>query len=393
MRIFFVTHAFPRWGGDVAGSFIERLAQALAARQHRVTVLTPSDQGRGGPERRSGIDIQWVRYAPAERETLAHRGTMVDETRTMSGKLAALAMVIALARPIKRLARRGAIDIVHAHWWVPGGIAAWLALRKCSCPYIVTLHGTDVRLLGSSGAARRLASTILNKAGAITAVSSYLVTKLEQAIGIPAEKVTVQPMPADLAHFSRRSSGGGGVVTVGRLVAQKRMDIVLDAVARLREQGRTVPLKIIGDGPLRSALEERAVQLNIGDTTRFLGAVEPGRLADAIGDADVFAFTAYGEGLGLAAAESLMMGIPVVATEAGGGVIDVVPTRGAGRIIPEGDALALSSALAELIDDPEARNLAAEAGEQLRDRFEPALVAERFEHIYAKVRSDACANA
>ena len=73
MHIVFVTHAFPRWDGDVAGTFIERLAQALVALGHRLTVMTPSDKGRGGPERRSGVDVQWVRYAPAERETLALR--------------------------------------------------------------------------------------------------------------------------------------------------------------------------------------------------------------------------------------------------------------------------------------------------------------------------------
>jgi glycosyltransferase involved in cell wall biosynthesis len=387
MHIVFVTHAFPRWDGDVAGTFIERLARALVARGHRLTVLTPSDQGRGGPERRSGVDVQWVRYAPTERETLAHRGTMVEETSSLGGKVAALAMVMTLARPINRLARRGAVDIVHAHWWIPGGIAAWFALRKSPCPYVITLHGTDVRLLPGSALARGLARRVLARAGAVTAVSSYLADSVARATGLPTRDMMVQPMPADLARFTHRSRGGGGVVTVGRLVTQKRIDILLDAVARLRAQGRTVPLKIIGDGPLRDALEERAVQLGIGDTTQFLGVVAPSQLSEAIGNADVFAFTAQGEGLGLAAAEALMMGIPVVAMEGGGGVADVVPSHGAGRIVPEGDALGLSAALAELIDDPNAKQSAADTGLQLRERFEPESVAQCFEDLYTKVRS------
>jgi len=387
MHIIFVTHAFPRWDGDVAGTFIECLARALSARGHRLTVLAPSDQGRGGPERRSGIDIQWVRYAPAERETLAHRGTMVEETRSIGGKIAALAMLIALARPIGRLARRRAVDIVHAHWWIPAGLASWFALRKSACPYVVTLHGTDVRMLASSGIARRMARRVLTCAASVTAVSSYLVDRVSSATGISGGDAMVQPMPADLARFTRRSRGGGGIVSVGRLVSQKRIDILLDAVARLREQGRVIPLKVIGDGPLRGALEARAVQLNIGDTTEFLGAIAPSHLSQAIGDADVFAFTARDEGLGLAAAEALMMGIPVVATEGGGGVVDVVPTQGAGRIVREGDPTALSAAIAELMDDREANRKAAELGEQLRARFEPGLVAQRFEDLYERVRS------
>jgi glycosyltransferase involved in cell wall biosynthesis len=386
MHIVFVTHAYPRWDGDVAGTFIERLATALVAREHRVTVFTPADEGRGGPERRSGVDVLWVRYAPAERETLAHRGTMVDTTRSIGGKIAALSLVLALARPIRRLARNKALDIVHAHWWAPGGVATRYALRGKRTPYVVTMHGTDVTMLRGSRALRRAARKVLEDAAAVTAVSSFLLEEAARAVELPLTESLIQPMPADLVRLTNRSEGGGGVVTVGRLVPQKRIDVVIEAMARLREQGREATLTIIGEGPLRSALEERAAQLGVADTTRFLGEVEPSRLSGAIGNADVFAFAAESEGLGLAAAEALMLGIPVVATEGGGGVKDVVPTRGAGRVVPEGNPAAMADAVAELIDDPDANRLAAEAGERLRTLFEPDSVAQRFEALYEKLR-------
>jgi glycosyltransferase involved in cell wall biosynthesis len=387
VHIVFVTHAYPRWEGDVAGTFIERLAVALNAREHKVTVLAPADRGRGGPERRGGIDILWVRYAPAQRETLAYRGTMVEESATLSGRLAALSMVMALARPIRRMIKRGTANIVHAHWWVPSGIVAWMARGGPSCPYVVTLHGTDVRILERSKPARAVARRVLRKASAVTAVSSYLAETAGASLGIEADAILVQPMPADLVRFRHQSRGGGGVVTVGRLVAQKRIDVILEAVARLQRHGREVPLTVIGDGPLRGALEEHALRLGITGTTRFLGEVEPGQLSEAIGNADVFAFTAQAEGLGLAAAEAFMLGIPVVATEAGGGVKDIVPKKGAGRVVPDGDPAKFSDAVAELMDDPGARAHAVEAGERLRERFDPDIVAERFDTLYQEASS------
>jgi glycosyltransferase involved in cell wall biosynthesis len=307
---------------------------------------------------------------------------MVEESATLGGKFAAASMVLALARPIRRMIKRGTANIIHAHWWVPSGIVAWMAHRGPSCPYVVTMHGTDVRILERSEPARAIARRVLRKASAVTAVSSYLAETAGASLGIDEKSILVQPMPADLVRFRHQSRGGGGVVTVGRLVAQKRIDVILEAVARLQRHGRDVPLTVIGDGPLRGALEEHALRLGITATTRFLGEVEPAQLSEAIGNADVFAFTAQAEGLGLAAAEAFMLGIPVVATEAGGGVKDIVPTSRAGRVVPDGDPAGFSDAIAELLDDPNARTYAVEAGERLRERFDPDVVAERFDKLY-----------
>ena len=383
MHVAFVTHAYPRWDGDVAGTFIERLATALTARGHRITVIAPSDEGRGGPELRSGIDVLRVRYATPERETLAYRGTMVEATRSLGGKVAAISLTTALSRPIKRLMRASRVDVVHAHWWIPSGVAAWLAHRGSPSGYVVTMHGTDVRLLGRSRALASLAGRVLRNAGVVTAVSSYLVDGAARSTGLARDKIVVQPMPADLARFNRKSRGGGGVVTVGRLVAQKRIDTVLESVARLKEDGLTVPLTVIGDGPLRVALEEHAARLGIATTTKFTGEVAPNELSQAIGEADAFVFAAEGEGLGLAAAEALILGIPVVATEGGGGVRDIVPATGPGRIVRDGDPDGMAAAVAELLSDNAAREQAVEAGEELRRRLDPDMVAKRFEGIYA----------
>ncbi|UCF40824.1 MAG: glycosyltransferase [Gemmatimonadota bacterium] len=385
MHILFVTHAYPRWDGDVAGAFIERLAVALGERGHAVSVVAPSDAGKGGHDARHGIPVNRVRYAAPRRETLAYRGTMVDAVGSLGGKLAAGRLMFAMARAVRRAARAGRVDLVHAHWWVPGGVSAWLASMDRGPAYVVTLHGTDVAVLERSGIARALARRVLQGAAAVTAVSSFLAERAAAVAGLDAEAMLVQPMPADLVRLSRPSAGGGGVITVGRLVAQKRVDLLLEAVARLKEQGKAVPLTVVGDGPLRGALEEHAERLGITATTRFVGEVKPQDLARAIGDADVFAFPAVGEGLGLAAAEALILGIPVVATRSGGGVTDIVPTEGAGRLVDAGDAGAMAHAIGELLDNPAARSLATSLGAALRERFDPQRVAQRFDSLYDRL--------
>jgi glycosyltransferase involved in cell wall biosynthesis len=171
-------------------------------------------------------------------------------------------------------------------------------------------------------------------------------------------------------------------VTVGRLTEQKRIGLILEAAATLARRGRRMPVTIIGDGPEREPLGRLADTLGIGGDVQFLGEVPPGRLAQAMDDADVFAFAARHEGFGLAPAEALMLGIPVVATEDGGGVTDVVPASGGGRLVlPAPDAIA--RAIEDVLGDAHARTSAADVGETLRGRLSPESAAQTFDAIYA----------
>ncbi len=381
MKIGIVTHAYPRYDGDVAGAFIERLAEALHSRGHQIHVVAPSDEGRGGDEVRHGVPVTRVRYAPARREILAYRGTMATAGTTPTGLLDGASLLWRQARVLARLCKAERLDLVHAQWWVPGGVSTWLARRPP--PFIVTLHGMDVVLLEQSRLARLAAARVLRAAAAVTAVSSDLARRAALVLHFDPERIVVQPMPIDPGWLagSGAGGGGGGVVTVGRLTARKRLPLLFEALALLRAEGRALPLTVVGDGAERAALERRVAELGLGSQVRFLGQLPPARVRAAIEQADVFAFPALGEGLGLAAVEALLCGIPVVAMRDGGGVCDIVPEGGAGRLV-EPTAEAIARAIGELISDPAARRLAAEAGAALHHRLEPGAVADRFERVY-----------
>ncbi|MGH7645630.1 MAG: glycosyltransferase [Gemmatimonadales bacterium] len=367
----------------MAGAFVERLVLGLTARGHTVHVVAPADAGRGGKDVCHQVPVTRVRYAPARAETLAYRGSMVAAARSPAGLVWFGSLVWRQARAVGRLWAEERLDVVHAHWWIPGGLSARLAGR----PYIVTLHGMDVVLLEGSATARVVARRVLRGAAAVTAVSSDLAERAARATKLDPERIVVQPMPIDAARFARTSRGGGGVVTVGRLMPRKRIHLVLEALAQLRMGGRALPLTIVGDGPERPRLERRVAELGLASQVRFLGEVAPARIPEAIGDADVFAFPALGEGFGLAAAEALLLGVPVVASRDGGGVRDIVPTSGAGRLVSPSPR-EIARAIEELVGDPHARQLAAAAGAALRRRLEPATVAERFEALYRLVVSE-----
>ncbi len=374
MRVVFLTHNFPRHAGDVSGNFLVPLAHALQERGVRITVVAPADEGDVGPAELEGISVRRVRYATPNNETLAYKGTMLDAVRMQGGMRALYGLWKALRAATREDLRSGA-DLVHAHWWVPGGLAA-----PREAPLVLTVHGTDARLLERSKLARMIASPVLRRARVLTTVSKPLATTIQQALGIFIDPSRVQPMPVPLAD-DRWTTGGAGLVTVSRLTAQKRVHLSIEAVACPRDLDIRMPLTIVGEGPEKEALQRRAADLNVSPLVNFVGALPRTRVLDLLCRTDLMLFPAEGEGFGLVAAEALMRGVPVVGCWDGGGVLDVVPENGAGRlVIPSADAIA--DAALGLLQDPETSAIARRAGVEWRHRLSPSRVAEVCEGWY-----------
>ena len=375
MRLIFVAHAFPRWPGDVAGSFLGRLGTALVARGHAVSAVVPADRGQADRRVHGGVDVVPVRYAAPARENLAYTGTMARAMRSPANAWAFRNMVHAMRRAARAEADHRQADLLHAFWWVPAG---W-AIAPLALPRIVSLMGTDVAML-RSWAGRWLGHRVLGRVSHVTSISTYLADEVRRQLGRPDMPITRVPMPVATERFTRRSQGGGGIVYLGRLSAQKRVTLLLDAI---HATGLTAPVTIVGDGPARRDLEQHARALGLTQV-RFTGTVPDDALHATIGDADVMAFPSEREGLGLAAAEALMMGVPVVATTDGGGVLDLVQD-GKGAAIVTPDPTAFGSALARCLGDSTMRAGAVVAGDGLRAALAPESIAKAFERVYEEV--------
>jgi len=387
MRVVMVAHSFPRSEGDVAGAFVGRLAQALAARGHTVTAIAPADHGERGAPTLGRVAVRRVRYAAPARETLAYRGTMHRAAATNPlAAVAFVALVRALAAAVGEECRAAPVDVVHAHWWVPGGVAAALAQRR-GRPFLVTLHGTDVALSRKLPGGRWLMGAVLRRAAAVTAVSSALAEAAAQVLGRPAAGVPLTPMP--LAPVGAAQAAGGarhGVIFVGRLTRQKRVEDLLEALALLARRGGAPDATIVGDGPERAALEARAGALGLGGTVTFTGAVPPEAVASHLAGKRVFVLPSVDEGLGLVVAEALVAGVPVVATRSGG-IPDLLTGPDAGELVPPADPAALAEAMTRVGGEERYLAGAREAGRALLERLSPEAVAGRFEALYGDVLS------
>ncbi len=392
-RVLFVTHNFPRTSGDAAGSFVLRLARALVDAGAVVHVLAPGAPGLPARDIVDGIPVERVRYARDDRQTLAYEGAMAETVRaSWSGRLALLGLLWhmrqATRRAITQARRNGTpYDVVHAHWWFPAGLIAWQAgVGKAGMPpLVITLHGSDVRLASSVTPAHGLMRRVLGRARHVTAVSRWLA---EQATRIaPKVTVTVAPMPVDTERFAPGTTPRSGrLLFVGRMNAQKGAADLLDALART---AHPVSCDMIGDGPDREALLERARTLGVEDRLTWHGSQPSEALPAFYASALATVMPSREEGLGLVAVESQLCETPVIAY-ASGGLPDVVdPTQG-GTLVAAGDTAALARAFDAMTGDPaSAAAMGVDARRHLADTFSPSGVAARYLAYYEAVQHTA----
>jgi hypothetical protein len=128
-RVLHVTAPFPRHRDDAVAPFLLDLARAQAAEGMRVTVVAPHDEGLPLKEVFDGVEVVRARYAPDRAERLAYRGGLLANVRDPRRAALVPALVATLATATRRMDRAQRPDVVHAHWWLPAGLAA---LTACS---------------------------------------------------------------------------------------------------------------------------------------------------------------------------------------------------------------------------------------------------------------------
>ena len=388
LRILTVTHNYPRFPGDRAGAFVARIAEGAAARGHRVEVIAPHAPGIGRDEVIAGVRVRRFRYAPDGWERVAYTGSLHQST--LFSPRAAIAFpgfLLAFARALGSAVRSFEPDLIHAHWWVPGG---WFASRE-RVPYLITCHGSDVRLLERGDLIRRVALPAFRGAARVTAVSRFLATDIRRMLPGLQTEVLVTPMPVDSSHFL----GGAGlqklepprILFAGNLVPSKGVDVLLRALAELERRGVACQLKILGDGPSRAELELLAHTLGITSRVTWASFVPQGQMGAEYGASAVTVLPSRGqaEGLGLTLVEALLAGSAVVGSAAGG-IPEVILHERTGLIARDGDAKDLAHQIQRLLTDVPLRERLTRAGkEHVLQAYSPETTIGRFLEIYGSV--------
>jgi D-inositol-3-phosphate glycosyltransferase len=281
--------------------------------------------------------------------------------------------------------------LVHGHYWLSGWVARRATLRW-RIPWVQSFH-TLASLKAEAGLPaddqRAAAEGILAAAAdRLVAMSSAEGRALVDLCGADADKVCVVPPGVDVERFGPRPIGplrtryGTGVSRVilaaGRLERLKGIDLLIEALARLRERDGFDDVVLLcagadsGDGRdqaghpdgERGRLVDLAARHGLAGAVRFLGAVGPDEMADLYALADVVAVPSRTETFGLVALEAHASGRPVVAS-AVGGLVETVADGVTGRLVDGRDPRTFADALAEILADG---GLAARMGDAARER-------------------------
>lgn len=387
LRILTVTHNYPRFSGDPAGAFVARIAQGAAANGHEVRVIAPHAPGTALDEEVEGVRLQRFRYAAESWERVAYTGGL--HQRTLLSPLSALAFpgfLIAFARTVGAAARTFQPDLIHAHWWFPGG---WFASRA-RLPYLVTCHGSDVRLLDRGALVRNFARRVFGRAAGVTTVSNFLARDVARLLPHIGPEPVVTPMPLDVSRFAgvvATKVQPPRILYAGNLVPSKGVDLLLRAVAQLRGRGVECQLKILGEGPALPHLQALAGELDLNSLITWSSFVPQTQMPVEYAAATVTVLPSRGreEGLGLSLAEALLAGSAVVGSPAGG-IPEVVRHEVTGLIAQDGDAADLASQVQRLLADVELRERLTRAGkEEVTRTYSPERTIGRLLDIYHAV--------
>jgi glycosyltransferase involved in cell wall biosynthesis len=256
---------------------------------------------------------------------------------------------------------RSGVDHVHVHFANRAAHTAVFLKEMSGIPFSVTAHGQDfMKDLGSDDLLREICAA----AEFIAAETDHSRDLLRKRCPNSAAKIHRVYNGIDLERFPAPRSCNGDriprIVSVGRLVAFKGFDDLIDACAELAHRRIDFVCDIIGDGPLREMLQAKIEQLDLSSRVNLLGSRSQGAVLEKLQAADIFALASTADAQGATDVfptvilEAMASARPVVSTRLAG-IPELVVDGQSGMLAPPGDSTALAHALEQLLRDPELR--------------------------------------
>jgi glycosyltransferase involved in cell wall biosynthesis len=324
------------------------------------------------------------------------------------GRVAAMALASAGGSPqrmVRRLAhlvqaavvaqeaRRERLAYLHAQFGLAPATIAWLASALTAIagpriPFGFTIHGFHDFV----DAAETRLDLKARDAAQVLCVSDYTRSQL-CLVTDPMlwPRFHVARCGVDLGAFHYRQpperDGLATVLAVGRLSAEKGFDVLIAALAQLKQSGAAQRLVLVGDGPLRSALEEAALSSGVAELIEFAGELPSAEVRAHLDRADLFCLPSFSEGLPISIMEAMAAGVPVVTTWIAG-IPELAEAGVTALTVPPSRADALAEAMRRLADDAPLRlRLSLAARARVEERHDQdrcgAIVAQHFKTAVA----------
>ena len=363
---------YPTYGGS--GVVATELGQELAARGH---------------------DVHFITYAPPIRMNRNDPRIHFHEAAVVSYPLFDHSpYTLSLAVKMLEVFEAESLDILHVHYAIPHSVSALLARQMAAprrLPFITTLHGTDITLVGNNPNFLPITRYSIEQSDGVTSISDYLYRRTIEEFGI-RRPIEVIPNFVNCDLYSRTPNPAlrvewapDGEPILMHLSNFRPVKRILDAVeifALVREKMKA-KLVMIGDGPDRAPAEELARERGVEKDVLFLG--KQNGIAEKLGQADIFLLPSQLESFGLAALEAMACEVPVIATNAGG-VPEVIENGVDGFLVEPGDVkLAAKYAIDLLSRQDRGREIGELARVHARKKFCANDVIPMYERYYERV--------
>jgi N-acetyl-alpha-D-glucosaminyl L-malate synthase BshA len=372
---------YPTYGGS--GVVATELGIELAARGHEVHFITSSP-----PFRLNGREAN-IRF----HEVAVYNYPLFEHPP----------YDLALATRMAEVAEFYSLDLLHVHYAIPHSISALLARqmletqqeasRRRYLPFITTLHGTDITLVGLDRSYLPITKFGIEQSDGVTAISSHLRERTHEAFGIESEIEVIRNFvncdvyvrdPAKVAAMRPRFASADEKLLV-HLSNFRPVKRILDVVEVFAKVAEALParLMMIGDGPDRSAAEHMALRLGVAERVHFLGKQD--NVNELLPLADLMLMPSEMESFGLAALEAMACSVPTIATRVGG-VPELISDHVNGLLFPVGDVHAMAAAAIALLQDgPRYAAMSLAARRTAQDHFCATRIIPRYEEYYERV--------
>lgn len=338
-----------------------------------------------------GNDVHFISYAFPIRLTLNER-IYFHEVEVRTYPLFEYPPYdLVLATKMAEVITRYDLDILHVHYAIPHSISAYLArmmLADRKVPFVTTLHGTDITLVGNDRSYLPITRFGIEQSDAVTAVSKFLQRRTVEEFQVD-RPITVVPNFVDCNVYNRTVDPSlrgrfaepdeAILIHISNFRPLKRVEEVVEIFAKVRER-HPAKLLMVGDGPERPKAEWMAGKLGVAKDVLFLG--KQNDMAHLLSMADVMLFPSENESFGLVALEAMACEVPVITTNIGG-IPEVVEHGKDGFLFNVGDVAGMSEACIELLENSKLRlEMGQNAREHARRDFCASKIVKRYEEVY-----------
>jgi L-malate glycosyltransferase len=304
---------------------------------------------------------------------------------------------LALATRMAEVAQLYDLDLLHVHYAIPHSVSALLARQmlagKQKLPFVTTLHGTDITLVGLDRSYLPITRYSIEQSDGVTAISNYLRDRTQRVFDVK-NKIEVIYNSVNCDIYSRNPeitrqmraeyapNGERVLVHLSNFRPVKRLTDVIEIFDRVHKK---IPSKLllIGDGPDRSVAEWLAVQKGIHNDVFFLGKQD--EVHEKLAVADIMLMPSELESFGLAALEAMACEVVPISTRAGG-VPEVIEHGRSGYLADVGDVDTMARYAIELLEnETRLREMAKQARAVAMDRFCSTKIVKQYEDFYRRV--------